>query len=294
MQEDGRLNSNAGPKLDVIPLDGPFGAEIRDVDLSQPLDVETFEAIRFAFHSHGLLLFRGQDLTPAQHIAFSRPFGALEEHVQTDFLLPGHPEIFVVSNQTRDGKPIGATNCALSWHSDHSYHALPSLGSLFYGVVVPEVGGDTWFAEMYRPYEALPADRKQAIHGLFAVHDYRRLVEKQFPHRLGHISQASFDRVPPVAHPVARTHPVTRRKSLFLGGEVISHTIKDGRQDSRDIVADLLAWATQPRFVYQHRWRKGDLIFWDNRCMMHRAGGFDDGTYPRVMHRTTLMGGAPF
>jgi taurine dioxygenase len=288
------MRSNTAAGMTVVPLDGPFGAEIRGLDLSQPLDAEAFDAVRFAFHTHGILLFRDQDLSPAQHVAFSRPFGELEEHVQTQFLLPGHPEIFVVGNQTKDGKPIAATNCALSWHSDHSYHSLPSLGSLFYGVVVPPVGGDTWFAEMSRPYEALPAATKAKIDGLFAVHDYRRLVEKQFPDRLGFISDESFARVPPVAHPVARTHPVTRRKSLFLGGEVISHTVKDGRQDSRDIVMELLEWATQEDFVYKHKWRKGDLIFWDNRCTMHRAGAFDDGRHLRVMHRTTLLGGAPF
>lgn len=281
-------------RLETVKLDGPFGAEVRGVDLSRPQEPETLDAIRHAFHLHGILLFRDQDITPDQHIAFSRPFGALEEHVQTDFLLPGHPEIFIVSNQTRDGKPVGAVNCALTWHSDHSYHACPSLGSLFYGVVVPEVGGDTWFAEMYRPYEELPAAEKAMLEGLYAVHDYRRLVEVQFPHRLPFISAESFARVPPVAHPVARTHPVTRRKSLFLGGNVISHTIKDGRRGSRDGVAALLEWATQDRFVYKHEWRKGDLVFWDNRCTMHRAGAYDDGTYPRLMHRTTLLGGAPF
>ncbi len=287
-----RLNTSAS--FETIPLQGPFGAEIRGLDLSCLLDAETSEAVRHAFHLHGILLFRNQDLTPAQHIAFSRLFGALEEHVQTQFLLPGHPEVFIVSNQTMNGKPMGATNCALTWHSDHSYHALPSLGSLFHAIVVPPEGGDTCFAEMYRPYAELPASTKEKIDGLHAVHDYRRLVETQFPHRLPSISAESFARVPPVAHPVARTHPVTRRKSLFLGGNVISHTIKDKRQDSRDIVVDLLQWATQDRFVYRHAWRKGDLIFWDNRCTMHRAGGYDDGTRLRVMHRTTLLGGVPF
>jgi hypothetical protein len=164
--------------FETVPLEGPFGAEVRGVDLSRPLDAETFEAVRHAFHLHGVLLFRDQSLTPAQHVAFSQGFGALEEHVQTQFLLDGHRDVFIVSNVDVDGKPLGARNCALSWHSDHSYHAVPSLGSLFYGVVVPEVGGDTWFAEMYRPYEELPATTKARLEGLSAVHDYRRLVQR--------------------------------------------------------------------------------------------------------------------
>ncbi len=288
------MTASVSASFECVPLDGPFGAEIRGVDLSEPINPETFDAIRHAFHLHGVVLFRDQDLTPAQHIAFSRRFGALEEHVQTEFLLPGHPEIFIVSNKTADGRPVGATNCALSWHSDHSYHALPSLGSLFYAREVPAVGGDTLFAEMYTPYEALGAARRAALDGLLAVHDYRRLVTVQFPHRLPFIGEAAFARVPPVAHPVVRTHPVTRRKSLFLGGEVISHTLRDGQQDSRDIVGELLAWATRDAFVYRHKWRAGDMVFWDNRCTMHRAGGYDDGTHGRLMHRTTLLGGVPF
>lgn len=281
-------------RFDCIPLDGPFGAEIRGVDLSAPVDGEALDAIRFAFHAHGILVFRDQVISPARHVAFSRLFGELEEHVQTQFLLPGQPEVFIVSNKTADGQPVGAVNCALSWHSDHSYHALPSLGSLFLAREVPAEGGDTLFASMYEPYEALPADEKAALRGLRAVHDYRRLVTVQFPSRLPFISEESFARVPPVAHPVVRTHPVTRRRSLFLGGNVISHTVRDGREQSRDIVIDLLEWATQDQFVYRHKWRVGDLVFWDNRCTMHRAGGHDDGTYPRLMHRTTLLGGVPF
>jgi taurine dioxygenase len=279
--------------IDVVPMEGPFGYEVRGVDLSGPIDAEVMEAIKFAFHQHGLLLFRDQHITPAQHVAFSLLFGELEEHVNTQFLLPGHKEIFVVGNKLdAQGRRVAAFNCALSWHSDHSYHTEPSLGSLFYAVAVPPVGGDTLFAEMYRPYDDLPPAMKERLEGLHAVHDYRRLVAKLFPDRAP--SEESMARVPPVAHPVARTHPVTRRKSLFLGGEVISHTVKDGRQDSRDLVVELLEHATQEKYIYQHKWRKGDMVFWDNRCTMHRAGQYDEGAHLREMHRTTLLGSRPF
>ncbi|WP_424139155.1 TauD/TfdA dioxygenase family protein [Roseomonas chloroacetimidivorans] len=279
-------------KIELLPLDGPFGLEVRGIDMSCLPDLETLEAVKFAFHQHGLLLIRGQEITPAQQVAFSRLFGELEEHVNVQFLLPGFPEIFVVGNKVEDGRRVAALNCALSWHSDHSYHAEPSLGSLFYGVQVPPEGGDTLFAEMYRPYEDLPTATKAALEGMQAIHDYRRLVEVQFPQNAP--PEEAMARVPPVAHPIVRTHPVTRRRSLFLGGEVISGTIRDGVAGTRDVVVELLEYATQDKYVYRHKWRKGDMVLWDNRCTMHRAGAPDPGKHLRVMHRTTLRGGRPF
>ncbi|HVY18154.1 MAG TPA: TauD/TfdA family dioxygenase [Rhodopila sp.] len=148
------MTASTSAQMTCIPLDGPFEAEIRAIDLAVPMEAETFDAIRHAFHQHAVLLFRDQDLTPAQHIAFSRRFGALEEHVQIQFPLPGHPEVFIVSNKSADNKPVGATNCELCWRSDHSYHALPNLGSLFHAREVPEVGGETLLPTCTRPMKS--------------------------------------------------------------------------------------------------------------------------------------------
>jgi taurine dioxygenase len=279
--------------LEIRPMSIEFGAEILGFDISKPALPEDVAVIHKALLDYALLVFRDQDVTPEQHIAFSRHFGDLEEHVQTKYLLKGHPEIFIVSNVTENGKDIGAKNCALSWHSDHSYMPLPSLGSLFYAVTIPEQRGDTWFADMRKPYDELSADTKETIAGLKAVHDYLRLQQTQFPDRP--LTPEQIAKTPPVAHPVVRTHPETGRKSLFLGGNVISKCFDlAGNELSRDIVIDLLDHATREQYLYIHGYKPGDMVFWDNRCTMHRAGAYDDGTFPRLMHRTTILGDKPF
>jgi taurine dioxygenase len=279
--------------FEIRPLTGAFGAEVIGLDTGAAASPETLARVKRALLDHALLVFRDQDLTPEQHISFSRHFGELEEHVQTRFLLKGHPEIFVVSNVTEGGKDIGAKNCALTWHSDHSYMALPSLGSLFYAVTIPKEGGETCFADMRMAYDDLPAEKKQSLTGLQAVHDYYRLQQTQFPDRP--LTPDQLAKAPPVTHPVVRTHPESGRKSLFLGGNVISKCFDaSGKEQSRDIVMDLLETATQERYVYTHSYRPGDMVFWDNRCTMHRAAAYDDGTHPRIMHRTTILGDKPF
>jgi taurine dioxygenase len=279
--------------FDIRPLDGAFGAEIIGFDIARPASAEAVARIKQALLDHALLVFRDQNMTPGQHVAFSQRFGELEEHVQKRFLLNGHPEIFVVSNVTAGGKDIGAKNCALSWHSDHSYMALPSLGSLFYAVTIPKEGGRTCFADMRLAYDDLPDAEKRRLSGLRAVHDYYRLQQTQFPDRP--LTPEQLAATPPVAHPIVRTHPESARKSLFLGGNVISKCLDaDGKELPREIAVDLLEAATQKKNVYVHEYRPGDLVFWDNRCTMHRAETYDDGTYPRIMHRTTILGDKPF
>ncbi len=278
--------------MTIRPLGGSFGAEILGFDIGSGGTAQELALLKQALLDHGLLVFREQEITPPQHIAFSRNFGELEEHVQTRFLLKNHPEIFVVSNVVAGGKDIGAKNCALSWHSDHSYMALPSLGSLFYAVTIPAEGGDTCFADMRAAYDELPAGKKQELVGLSAVHDYLRLQQAQFPDRP--LTAEQLAKTPPVAHPIVRHHTESKRKSLFLGGNVIARCLDPvGNELPRDIVMELLEFATQEKFVYTHKYRPGDLVFWDNRCTMHRAAAYDDGTYPRIMHRTTILGDKP-
>lgn len=273
------------------PLHEGFGAEVVDVDLREPLSEPQRAALLDLFHAHGVLLFRGQDLTPDQHIAFSRLFGPLEIHVQTDFLLRGHPEIFIISNIVEDGRPIGAIDCALSWHSDSSYIAVPSLGSLLYGVAVPPEGANTYFAGMYGPFEALPEATRQRIAGLKAIHNYESLQKAFFPHKPLTAAQRAL--TPPIAHPIVRRHPVTGKRSLYLGGAVIAGVEGMPEAEGVALVAELVEHATSDRFVYKHVWRQGDLVAWDNRCSMHRGSRYNLQKYIRRMHRTTILGDAP-
>lgn len=274
--------------LSYRPLNDNFGAEVLGLDLSIPPDADTVAAVKAAFQRHSVLLFRGQTIAPEQHVGFTAAFGPLEIHVQTDFLLRGHPEIYVISNIVEDGRAIGAIDCALSWHSDSSYMAVPSLGSVLHGVEVPPVGADTWFAGMFAPFEALPEAKRKQYEPLKAIHSYLRLQQKQFPDRP--LTPLQRQQAPDIAQPVVKTHPVTGRKSLFLGGAIISGVEGMPADEGIALIAELLAFATQDEFTYCHKWQAGDVVMWDNRCTLHKGTKYDVERHRRRMHRTTLAG----
>lgn len=280
-----------------------LGAEI-DVDLARPLDDATFGEIQDAFHDNIVVCFRGQKLTEAQHIAFSRRFGELEVHIVQKYLLPGHPEILLVSNiKNPAGEHIGLADAGFTWHSDVSYRRCPSRCSLLYAKEVPHgpdgvALGDTVFANCIAAYEALPAAMRQRLAGLKAVHRYasRRRVENSPRPKL---TAAQIAETPDIAHPIVRTHPYTGRKAIYVtAGECVGITLENGEampeDEALDLIAELDAHCIKPEFLYRHSWRVGDLLMWDNATAMHLA--ICDYALPqrRLMHRTTVIGGEPF
>lgn len=285
-------------RLRLTPLSDAIGAEVHDVDLNAAVGEGLFPAIEAAFLAHGLLLFRGQALTPEAHVALSRQFGDLEIHVQKDFLLPGHPEILVIGNNHDEaGNPTGYFIPGDGdWHTDMSYVARPSLGSVFYAVTVPPEGGDTLFAGGTAAYDGLPMAMKERIEGLRAVHDYpyfdAKMCAKDPARRALDDDQRA--RTPPVAHPIARTHPVTGRKAIYLSAEVISGVEGMADEAGRRLCHDLADYATSAPFTYAHRWKAGDLLMWDNRCTLHKATSYDFRSHVRTMHRTTVSGDVPY
>lgn len=278
--------------FEVSPLKGStFAARMDGLDLSLDLDGRDVARIVESFYKYQVLIVPGQGhIRPADQVRFTRIFGHLETHVQTDFLLDGHPEIFVLSNIVENGRPIGAVDCALTWHSDSSYIAVPSMASVLHGVENPPEGATTSFASMYQPYEALSGDLRKAIAGKRAIHDYLRLQQFQFPDRP--LTEEQKRKTPPVAHPIAPRHPVTGRRSLFLGGAVIAGVEGMPENEGLALMDDLRAFATQPQFVHEHRWSDGDIVMWDNRCTLHRGSRYDVERFRRRMHRTTVAGQA--
>ena len=278
-------------------LSDAIGMEIRGVDLSHPLDHETVEAILEAFHSHSILLFRDQALTPESLIAFSENFGDIDLHIDPQYRLDGYSEIIVVGNLVVDGVMTSLfVNIDEEWHTDRSYMAHPSLGSLFYAVEAPPEGAATRFAGTYAAYDALPAETKLRIDGLRAIHDMARLdvhLRTQDPTRPP-LSDAQRREAPPVAHPIVRTHPVTGRKALYICPEVIAGVEGLPEDAGRALIAELTDHASHTRFVYTHEWQNGDLVVWDNRCTLHTATPFDTDKYRRIMWRTTIEGDRPF
>jgi taurine dioxygenase len=245
--------------LTVRPLSHALGAEIADVDLAKPLSNAEFDQIHRTFLEKGILLFRDQEITREQHIAFSRRFGELDNH---DSLPrdrhPDYPELLLVTNIPKEnGQPSDSKYTGQQWHSDLSFTPVPSLGSLLRGITIPPVGGDTMFTNMYRAYDTL-SDGMKKLH-------------------------------PPIAQPVVRVHPETGRKALYIGDKV-SCFVGMTEEESRPLIEYLVKHATRPQFVYRHQWRANDIVLWDNRCTMHIAlGDYEDGEI-RHLERTTVKG----
>ena len=285
--------------ITVKPTGAALGAEILGVDLSKTVDDTTFATIVDAFHEYEVVFFRGQVLTPEQHIAFSRRFGELEKHVRIDCCRPGYPELFVVSNVIENGKPIGSRDAGLFWHSDLCYMKEPSRGSLFYAREVPmrdgEPLGDTLFASATAAFAALPEATKQRIAGLKAVNSYEKgYYRDRKSGGRAPLTEEQKRKTPDIEHPVVRTHPYTGKKCLFINEGYTSRIASLAAPESDRLLAELLAHATDERFVYRHRWRVGDLLIWDNCSTQHLAVPDYELPQRRLMERTTVRGSAPY
>jgi taurine dioxygenase len=281
------------PSASIAALSDEIGAEITGVDLSEPVGDAEFAVLRDALDRHSLVVFRDQHLTPKQQIDFSRRFGELEIYPLRQCTLAEHPEILIVSNVYVDGKPIGLTDAGSYWHSDSSYRAEPSLGSLLFARELPARGGDTLFASMHAAYDALSEDVRRRIDPLTAEHDYtwRNAIQNANGTR-PKMDDAQKAATPPVVHPVVRVHPATGRRALFVNEAFTTTIFGVSEAESRELLAFLLDHLSQPRFVYRHVWRAGDFVFWDNRASQHHATGCPP-EMRRIMYRTTVKGDVP-
>jgi len=291
------LGGMSAPASDLLirPFDAPCGAEVIGLDLSRPLADADFARIHRAHLDHHVLVFRDMAITPEQQVAFSRRFGPLQRHVLSTFALPGHPEVLVISNIKENGRPIGLGDAGAYWHSDLSYLPCPSLGSMLHAQELPAEGGDTLFANQHHAWDALPAALRNAVAGRRAEHWYLckyAELQRRNPWRPD-LTQAQIDAVPPVAQPVVRTHPETGRQALFVSEHFTTRVLDMPEADSRALLDELFAHTTRAEFVYRHRWQPGDMVFWDNRSLMHLAGGTPDHLRRRL-NRTTIEGDAPF
>lgn len=280
----------------IRPLSRACGAEVWGLDLTRPLDPEVLQSLHRALGENGILLFRDTNLAPEQHIAFSRQFGPLESHVVGEFNLANHPEIFVVSNVKEEGKLKGAVYAGQYWHSDLSYMKKPSMGSLLLCREMPEIGGDTMWANMYLAYESLSDVMKEFLGGLKAIHDYSHAYDTYFAHLKERppLSPEQRAKTPPVQHPMVRTHSVTKRKALYVNPGFTTGIVGMPREESQPILDLLFRHSTRAEFIYRHKWRVNDMVFWDNRCTMHYALADYDFSVRRHMHRTTVAGDAPY
>ena len=284
-------------ELWIQPTGGALAADVHGVDLSQPLSDTAFAGIADAWAQNLVLRFSGQRMDDAALMAFSKHFGELDrvpiasgsyDRADSGVVKDAAEWVAVIANVKRDGKPVGGlASYELVWHTDMSYNELPPRASLLYALEAPPDGGNTGYLNMYAAYETLPEKLKQAIEGKVCIHDSSRNSAGEL--RRGFQRTPDVRQTPGAAHPLVRLHPVTRRKALFLGRRPGAYIHGFSVEESETLLNALWAHATQERFAWYQKWRVGDLVLWDNRCVMHRRDAFDD-SLRRLMHRTQIVG----
>jgi taurine dioxygenase len=279
---------NTVQAIEIVPSYGGVGAEIRGLDLRQ-LDEHNFRLVHRAWIDHQVLLFRGQQLSDAELIAFSRRFGSLDVAPNQETgqrFVEGYPELYVVSNVVENGHAIGSLGSGEAvWHTDMSYQVDPPKASVLYALEVPAAGGDTGFVNMYSAYEALPEALKARLAGLRVKHDGTYNSGGYVRH--GVTATDDPVKAPGVLHPLVCTHPESGRRVLYLGRRRNAYIEGLPLAESEALLDEIWAFATRDELTWYNHWKVGDLVMWDNRCVMHRREPFN-ATDRRIMHRTQI------
>jgi taurine dioxygenase len=286
-----RQRSAAPASLRLRHLAGGLGAEVLGLQVAA-VDDAVFPSVYAAFLEHQLLLFRDQDLPPAAQVAFARRFGEVQVHVMDQYHAGAHPELYTLSNLDADGRPSGRhpDRGTLAWHTDGSWRRVTGQATMLYAERIPASGGGTGFADMYAAYDALDPDERERLAALRAVHNLNFSRDRR--HGEEPMTEEQRRAAPPVDHPVVRTHPETGRKCLFLGDH--AESIEGmGYAEGRQFIDALNERIIAASRLYTHRWRPGDFMVWDNRCLMHKAESYDTAREPRVIRRCTVLGEVP-
>ena len=281
------LKGASRTKIEVVPLSPALGAEICGIDAAGPLSDADFQVVLDAWHEHLVILLRGQQLDEDQQVTFAQRFGELSP-IHTNHHSATNKAVMYIGNRKKDGKMVGALPLGeMQFHSDQCYTERPAMGTMLYSIEIPAEGGNTLFANAYKAYEALPEEVKRRIDGRVAmqVYDYGGGVLDR-KHMVKPEEGVSF------AHPVARTHPATGRKALYVN-RLMTHSIEGmPRDESERLLSLMFETIERQDFIYEHRWRVGDLVLWDNRCSLHARRDFDPAEN-RWLRRVTIQGERP-
>jgi taurine dioxygenase len=272
--------------LQTRPLSPALGAEIVGLDLRDQMDKRTTADVIDIWHENLVILLRNQQLTEDDQVRFAEHFGP-PAVIHTKQFMQKHPSVMLISNVREDGKPIGALpDGEMHFHSDQCYQERPAMASVLYAIEVPSKGGNTLFANAYKAYETLPPDIKRRIDGRRALnaYDYDTAATKR--------GTKVAEGVPTYVHPVVRTHPATGRKALYVNRLMTVRIEGIPDQESNELLDFLFEHQEQPQFVYEHIWRVGDILMWDNRCALHARTDFS-ADERRLMRRVTILGEKP-
>ncbi len=274
--------------ISVIPRGYAAGAVVTGLNLRKPLTPAELATVQAAWQEHLVLVFQNQDLSAPELIAFTAQMGDVERNDNVPYYRdPDYPEVLLVSNKPRNGKPSETRNTGRNWHADLTYTDRPAKGSVLMCKEKPRIGGDTMFANMYMAYDSLSPVLRNFIETLEAVHDITLIkgFERRDPAQIAEMKRAN----PPIAHPVVRTHPETGKKLLFVS-ERIRNFVGMTEEESRPLLQFLNEHATSPEFVYRHQWALNDIVMWDNRCTLHIALKDFNQNEPRHMMRCSMRG----
>jgi len=272
------------------PMSSLFGVETADVDLSQPLSDAAFAELEQAFYANQILVLRGQRISAAQFLAFARRLGPPQPHVIDQFHHPEDPNILILSNVRKDGKPTGLQDAGSYFHTDYSYLQVPARATTLYSRVVPKVGGDTLFANQQAAYDDLPEAMKRRIEPLLAIHHYgnRNDVDEASRTAASVLSAEQKARMPVITHRIARPHPVTGRKALYAVSGSSFGIVGMPDDEARDLLDELAAFSTQARYQMRVKYGVGDIVVWDNAALLHSATLIDRDD-ARTLWRITLL-----
>ena len=287
-----QAKTNSDWPFEARALTPNLGAEIIGVNPANGVDPRAFESIYEAFLRHQVLLFNTGDLPPGRQVEFARQFGKVQVHVMNQYHADGFPELYRLTNLDENGNPNGRhpDKGTLAWHTDGSWERITGQATIIFAEVAAGEGGETHFCDMYGAYERLSPDWKRTIANLRAVHN----LDFSRTRRHGEVPMTAAQRkaVPPVDHPIVRTHPDTGRKCLFLGDHA-EYVLGMDYDEGRAMIEELNALAIHDDLMYRHRWTPGEMMVWDNRCVQHRATEYDPATQRRVIRRCTVLGETP-
>lgn len=281
--------------MDITPYDAPLGAMVSGFDLAKTVSDADMAMIEKALADHGVLCFPDQEITDAEHIAFMGRMGPLEINVASSGMTGHGPEIMVLSNIVKDGKPIGLSDAGQDWHTDMSYSQVPGHATALHALEIPQENGrplgDTEFASMYLAYETLPEDVRRTIDGLYAVRDFAKFWNYMIEQKGSSRPPLTWEqrcKKPPVLHPIVQRHPISGRPALYADPAYTVSIVGMSRSESDALLHLLFKHQISEEFTYRHQWTKGDFLIWDNIASIHRATGGYRTDQPRLMHRTQV------
>ncbi|HAA91750.1 MAG: taurine dioxygenase [Rhodospirillaceae bacterium] len=283
--------------MEIIPSGAPAGVEIAGIDIAEGIGEEDFAKIEAALNEHFIIVFRNQDITPDDQLAFAKRFGPVAPNVFADYHRhPTHPDILVNSNIKEDGAYIGNPNAGQTWHSDQSYTAKPPRATMLFAIEIPmrdgKALGDTLYASAAAAYDALEDDLKVRLEGLRAVHEIG--ARKRRGNATQRVTKSLGAKHPPMSHPIVRTHPFTGRKCLYVREGECTKIEGISDEEALPLIAELSNHIIREEFIYTHNWQAGDVVMWDNCGLQHLAIKDYEPQERRLLHRVVLKGEAPF